>query len=728
MPSNISLQQRKFGSSNDPNIQRLTTAVVPGRVQGPQAPEYQSLDPDLKTGYSSQVIFEQKPLPASETQLELFMQATSQSHPENAPYHVAKCPSLSYSGLPPRAIVSHARVIVTGDYPGLACNERVFTNPKFSPVQSLRWTREPRLEEPKTSRRQQHQSLYRKQKAVPSPFDRSHHDTNLSESEIAAYPPILSCEEYEPCPKPELTAAGASQSKRWRSLTMTADTRMTTLRANQTKQGPGYKSPFPQPKAQTTGSNAVGCKCHSSAIGSVKAASKYGMEDAISDRGQDSISVKVLRGLIELERNRRERDRNRNEDLLARTGGNLPYTSFSAEDERKPDSEGRCCFPSIGSASEMVSGRISTSAQSYRDELWVCRSNTSDNTQELDSPSDAAALSSAADCVLVKRLQLSTQPGGSLVSSSEAPLAQRIRRSSRCINEPLKRLSLGPGEYPTSMYKVVSSQPDSGYSSYASTVDEHEQCSQHCEANEILQQGTPTMIDTELASKFDTSGNRDPLVVEDIGMLRPVHFPPPPASSPISSTHNITHDDSAFAAAYHFRHKGFPAVEGGSGSNLTDNDNLSTIGQPFNGRADDDMNRGHPYRHHRLFYSHPHLRDLYPPIIPAFVRLPVQPSTYYTSEDCEQAVSIGPNYVPVLDNTVVVTCESCRRRFVMTANRLDVLDRHQRLFCRTALQQKLQRWWCKLETRLGFGAVVDPAEENILSGSGELRNAARHRY
>ncbi|OAQ35729.1 hypothetical protein K457DRAFT_12951 [Linnemannia elongata AG-77] len=51
----------------------------------------------------------------------------------------------------------------------------------------------------------------------------------------------------------------------------------------------------------------------------------------------------------------------------------------------------------------------------------------------------------------------------------------------------------------------------------------------------------------------------------------------------------------------------------------------------------------------------------------------------------------GPHHTPVVNNKVVVTCESCLGQFEMSPDNLDVLERHQAESCRTPMQQKWRR-------------------------------------
>ncbi|KAG0262987.1 hypothetical protein BG011_009485 [Mortierella polycephala] len=135
----------------------------------------------------------------------------------------------------------------------------------------------------------------------------------------------------------------------------------------------------------------------------------------------------------------------------------------------------------------------------------------------------------------------------------------------------------------------------------------------------------------------------------------------------------------------------------------------------------------HPYWHHQLFLSHPHLRDLFPPII---ISHPITiPSNSLVFEDAHQTHAYrhessipdldgiykqdsgndgsifsisgsstpmvrapGSSYAPVHNNTVEVTCDNCRRKFLMTAMDPEVMNRHQRWMCRIRFQQRVQRW------------------------------------
>jgi hypothetical protein len=80
---------------------------------------------------------------------------------------------------------------------------------------------------------------------------------------------------------------------------------------------------------------------------------------------------------------------------------------------------------------------------------------------------------------------------------------------------------------------------------------------------------------------------------------------------------------------------------------------------------------------------------------------------YYYPQDppssTSNAIGVGPNYVPVLNGTVGVTCENCLRRFTLSTSKPYVLERHQRRFCSTATQQRLQRFYYRVETCLGIG-------------------------
>ncbi|KAF9934433.1 hypothetical protein BGZ67_003846 [Mortierella alpina] len=444
--------------------------------------------------------------------------------------------------------------------------------------------------------------------------------------------------------------------------------------------------------------------------------------------------------MTELGLDRREGDRDRNEGISTQIGecpfSTLRRTIFSPDDAERAGKEDRGSIPLINSSSETVSRRVETIAKSFKDQLRVnasevlmpiFKSNNGGITQEFDRPSDAAALCSRADRASVRQLlQLTTRPGGPFAFKSTERLANRIRRSLQCTEESLMPWeTLGRNEATTSMKKTVPFRSDSGYSSYAATVNEHDGYSDDSEADAIIGQSTQTTIDADLDTKGVSSGNLGQLTVEDADALHPVHNSASVKRSPIQSAHSVLN----YAEIYRLRYNTLHTAEEGCDSTVTSNDSLSTLGQPSSDRIEEDVHRNHPYRHHRLFNSHPHLHNLYPPNIPAFVSQPIQSyPTYYASEDHEQTLSIGPSYVPVLDSTVVVTCESCLRRFVMTADRPDVLDRHQRLFCRTARQQKLQKWWRKLETRLGFGVVVSHAEEILLSGSGKTRHAERNLY
>ncbi|KAF9281410.1 hypothetical protein BGZ68_006648, partial [Mortierella alpina] len=472
------------------------------------------------------------------------------------------------------------------------------------------------------------------------------------------------------------------------------------------------------------GSSAVVRKWGASVVISDDVVKECRIEDPVSDQKQGGISAKVLRRLTELEPDKREGNRDRNVGFSTHIEEHTfppTYTSLSPGNEGRVYHEGRASDPSIKSSSEIVSRRVDTSTQPYGDLLGMNAfeapmSNNGGIMQDPHMPPDGT--------LARQMLQLTSPLGGPFAFKSTAGLSQRIRRSSSLINETLMHLKIfGTHETATNKTKALSSPPDSGYSSYAATVNGHDDYSKDGEVEDILIRATQSTIEADLDTESSTSSNSDQLRAEDADTLNPIHNPSPAVSSPIHSTHNVL----KFAAVYRLRYHGPEAVEEPYEDRATSNGILGTRGHPSSDRADEDVHRNHSYRHHRLFYSHPHLHDLYPPDIPAFVCQPVRRyATDHASRDCEQAMFIGPNYVPVLNNTVAVTCESCLRRFIMSADRLDVLDRHQRLFCRTPRQQKIQKWWHKLETRLGFGVAIDHAEKSVLSGSGETHNVKSH--
>ncbi|GJJ68055.1 hypothetical protein EMPS_00401 [Entomortierella parvispora] len=60
-------------------------------------------------------------------------------------------------------------------------------------------------------------------------------------------------------------------------------------------------------------------------------------------------------------------------------------------------------------------------------------------------------------------------------------------------------------------------------------------------------------------------------------------------------------------------------------------------------------------------------------------------------------IEVGSCYVPVVQNTVRVTCENCWRQFLLTAKDPCRLERHQQQFCRTKTQRRVQRGWSEIE-------------------------------
>ncbi|CAO3566476.1 unnamed protein product [Mortierella alpina] len=653
MFSHFSLLLRKVSHSKNAEPQRFPTTTRLGHV--PQGPGYRSQEQIYKTGRGSQAKFGQKSISASETRSGRFMRTTPQSPSDNAPCHVDKCPTLSYfspSPLLPRAILPQGRIVVTGDYPGLACNERVFSNPKLNPVQSLRRMQEQRLEKPERSRRLQPQSLYRKSKAATAVLDQSFQEGHLSNIDLGAYPPIISYKNSKPCPGSQSTAAEHSTLRKWkRPSTINSDSRATPEKVRQRKQAQLLKVPVDQRKAPKTCSKAAGYQCN--VVGD------HRIKNSISPREQDGISVKVLHRLTKLEWDRRQRDCDKNDGRSTQFGGHAslpPHTPLMPDDGGGAWNEDRGLILSVNSSFETALRRVSRSAQPSEDS----------------------------------------------------------------IDESLMHLGpIATNELTSNSNRAPSCQSDSGYSSYTATGNERDESRHHSEAEGISRHAPQATIDADIDAKSTSTGSFNQPTVADVGTTRPVNTASPANHSPIQSISSVVR-----AAAHHFQCNNLHTVEERR-NDTTTNDNLSTPYGPSSYRVDEDV-RNHPYRDHRLFNSHPHLRELYPPNIPAFVSQPVQVyPAHYTSEDREQPVSIGPNYVPVLHNTVFVTCESCLRRFIMTTDRLDVLDRHQRLFCRTARHQNLQKWWRKVETRLGLEVAVDHAEGNILSGSGATRNVGR---
>lgn len=127
----------------------------------------------------------------------------------------------------------------------------------------------------------------------------------------------------------------------------------------------------------------------------------------------------------------------------------------------------------------------------------------------------------------------------------------------------------------------------------------------------------------------------------------------------------------------------------------------------------------HPNIIHRLFHSHPHLRDLYSPEIPQTVNLPGRPSSFLDEQGQTHILTPdaplpdlstwtfqpGPHHTLVVNNKVVVTCENCLGQFKISPDNLDVLERHQAGSCRTSLQQKRQRLLLVAKKLTGRGRV-----------------------
>ncbi|KAG9062404.1 hypothetical protein KI688_005319 [Linnemannia hyalina] len=138
----------------------------------------------------------------------------------------------------------------------------------------------------------------------------------------------------------------------------------------------------------------------------------------------------------------------------------------------------------------------------------------------------------------------------------------------------------------------------------------------------------------------------------------------------------------------------------------------------------------HPNVVHRLFHSHPHLRDLYPPEIPQTVNLPKRPSYILDEQGQIQILAPdaplpdlstwtfqpGPHHTPVVNNKVVVTCENCLGQFGISPDNLDVLERHQAESCRTPLQQRWQRFLLVAEKMTSRGKVWDTVRRRSRRG------------
>ncbi|KAF9150363.1 hypothetical protein BG015_007830 [Linnemannia schmuckeri] len=112
------------------------------------------------------------------------------------------------------------------------------------------------------------------------------------------------------------------------------------------------------------------------------------------------------------------------------------------------------------------------------------------------------------------------------------------------------------------------------------------------------------------------------------------------------------------------------------------------------------LNKPHQFQH-----SHSHLRNLYPPESPQAINLPEIPSYVLdrqgqtqvldpatpSSHPSDWTFQPGPHHTPVVNNTVVVTCEGCFGQFEVSPDNHDVLERHQAESCQAPLQQKWQR-------------------------------------
>ncbi|KAF9090832.1 hypothetical protein BGX23_005667 [Mortierella sp. AD031] len=126
-----------------------------------------------------------------------------------------------------------------------------------------------------------------------------------------------------------------------------------------------------------------------------------------------------------------------------------------------------------------------------------------------------------------------------------------------------------------------------------------------------------------------------------------------------------------------------------------------------------------PNKAHRLYDSHPHLRELYPPQTTQVVNFPERMPYLLDEHGNQQAIPptndlphpstwtfhLGSHFTQVVNSTVTVTCEACLRQFVMTPDNLDILARHQAGSCCTSRQQNWQRGLLAVESFLGLGVA-----------------------
>ncbi|KAG0292342.1 hypothetical protein BGZ96_004302 [Linnemannia gamsii] len=168
---------------------------------------------------------------------------------------------------------------------------------------------------------------------------------------------------------------------------------------------------------------------------------------------------------------------------------------------------------------------------------------------------------------------------------------------------------------------------------------------------------------------------------------------------------------------------------------IQDLDNSCDTGEGGAVSAKDNECSQHPYRTHKFFESHPHLRDLYPPMVPKLIKRPGRPSYILGKEGQKLSLTpnaalphpstwsfqLGPHFTPVVNNALTVTCENCLRQFKMSApDRLDVLDRHQAEYCRTPKQQKWQQRFLVAEKMFGHGVAFLVDEGDLGRDSGRL--------
>ncbi|KAF9136011.1 hypothetical protein BGW39_009063 [Mortierella sp. 14UC] len=155
-----------------------------------------------------------------------------------------------------------------------------------------------------------------------------------------------------------------------------------------------------------------------------------------------------------------------------------------------------------------------------------------------------------------------------------------------------------------------------------------------------------------------------------------------------------------------------PALDKGS----TDDRYVSYIKYP-NSLDDDEDDHEYVLRPNCHYHGRSHLHSHFLPQIPDTIRMPDRlpyildqhgnqhplPPTAPIPHPSTWTIQLGPNYTPVVNYEVFVTCDNCSHKFWLTSEEPDLLDLHQQEYCRTSGQKAFPSLLLLVDKWVGYG-------------------------